>query len=197
MKVRLLHRPTSIAFDLQRDLAVESIMKSLGFVVLTSLALLPACSAADEAASAEAAELRSGCQSIRGSFSANLLAPEECEGSPVGFCSSGTLRGSISGGYDFSMSTLTPSPEYDTTPSLNYYTGLSVISTSRGTLVGIDNGINDLAPDTSTSGRVVAMIPIVSGTGRFEGATGYLSIEGLANGAAGTVSGTYGGRLCL
>ena len=134
---------------------------------------------------------RRGCFPLRGGFEAVPAPPEECA-SPVGFCTRGTLTGSLRGTYAFTMTGALPSPG---TPGVNTFVGESVVSTRRGaTWTGIDDGVIDLDPNRF--GYIASLITFTEGTGWLSGATGQIHIRGNVNFETGGSSGNYVGRVC-
>ena len=130
------------------------------------------------------------CKKVQGKFSAFNLPPEVCA-SPVGFCTEGSLSGNLKGAYSFVMSAATPAGEPDV-PNVTFFQGDSVVTTHKGQVyTGVDTGaINLDPPGTLNSGRFSTLLTFV------DGGAGHLWIQGTANLAEGTVSGSYSGLLC-
>jgi hypothetical protein len=84
---------------------------------------------------------------------------------------------------------------YPTAPTFRGYTGNFEYTTAHGMLVMKEVGSNEpSANNPAASGMVNAFQRIVSGTGDFEGATGYLFVSGFNNG--GRVVTTLHGVIC-
>ena len=131
------------------------------------------------------------CSTLFGVFRAHPASP--CA-SPVGFCTAGTLWGSLSGSYSFVMASSTPTgtPE---APDIFFYTGASTITLGTGdALVGIDTGTVDLNP--AGSHALAAILTITGGTGGRAGQTGHLVLRGNLALDTGAVEGSYIGQLC-
>jgi hypothetical protein len=127
------------------------------------------------------------CRTFSGNFTAVPAA--DCE-SPVFICTHGTLTGGLPSTYDFTMDTRVPTQVHD----VFAYTGHSVITTAAGTLIGKDSGLMRLNQDGSAS--FVTVVRIVSGTGKFKGATGGIIAPGMLNLGTGSTVGTYSGAIC-
>lgn len=132
-----------------------------------------------------------GCSKVKGKFVAQNVPPGDCA-SPVGFCTEGTLSGKLKGTYAFTMNAAIPSGDPDV-PSVNFFSGTSVITTSEGTvLTAVDTGAINLAPPgTLNSGRLSTLLTIT------EGGAGHLWIHGTADLANGTVQGRFRGEICM
>jgi hypothetical protein len=130
------------------------------------------------------------CKKVQGKFSAVNLPPEACT-SPLGFCTEGTLSGNLKGSYSFVMNTAMPAGE-PAAPNVTFFGGDSVVVTHKGDVYeGVDTGaINLDPPGTLNSGRFSTLLTFT------EGAAGHLWIQGTADLAGGTVTGSYSGLLC-
>lgn len=145
------------------------------------------------AAPTEAEAHRRGCFPIRGGFEAVPADPADCT-SPVGFCTEGRLTGSLNGSYFFTMDDTMPADEL--LPAINFFTGVSDITTRRGaTIQGIDTGTIDLDP--TRFGALSSLITFTSGTGYLRRATGQIQVQGNLDFASGGTGGRYTGRLCF
>ena len=104
--------------------------------------------------------------------------------SPVGLCTAGTIgSGLLAGTTRFTVLTLAPGPSpYDL-----LYTGELVITTRSGSVTVRDYGVFN-----QSTGQYFELQQIVSGTGRFKTATGWLTSSGLGSttGFSGTLTGT-------
>jgi hypothetical protein len=105
------------------------------------------------------------------------IAPDGCT-SPVGLCTAGTFVGDhlLRGTTSLTADGLVPAagmPLVEAATTLSY-SGLLTITTRRGTLTTRDTGIFD----TAGTGLFASRDVIVSGTGIFEGATGYIFYTG-------------------
>jgi hypothetical protein len=142
-------------------------------------------------ASPASADGGGGCKSVKGTFTAQNLPPEACN-SPVGFCTEGELKGNLKGQYEFVMSGIIPAGEADV-PDVTFFKGDSIVTTHHGeVLEGIDTGsINLEAPGLMNSGRFSTLLTFT------DGGAGHLWIHGTSDLAAGTVSGSYSGLVCV
>ena len=110
-----------------------------------------------------------------------------CE-SLFGLCTAGTVSSRrFTGTTRFVVTSIKPIS--DATPWILVYTGVLTITTRRGAVTIHDSGIFD-----AMKGTFFEMDPIVSGTGKFEDATGLLTSQGTA-GPTG-FSGTLTGSIC-
>lgn len=136
---------------------------------------------------------RSGCFPAIGGFQASPADPSECA-SPVGFCTQGELTGTLRGTYFFTMDTAMPTGSI--IEGINFFTGVSDISTRRGaTLRGIDTGTIDLDP--TRFGNLASLITFTEGTGYLSHASGQIQVQGSLDFASGETSGFYRGKLCF
>ena len=99
-------------------------------------------------------------------------APENCM-SPYRFCAAGTVEGNrgLNGTTYYVMDGRGTPPE--TAPGFNVSSGLLVYTTDEGTLTVRETGVGKLTGSPS-NGVLTSIQEIVSGTGRFAGATGTL-----------------------
>jgi hypothetical protein len=148
-----------------------------------SLSIAAACAAICIASSAASAD--DGCKTFHGDFTA--VPPAVCS-SPVGICTHGTLTGGFPSIYDFVMDTLVP-----VSPTQAIYTGHSVITTKHGTLLGSDSGVLQFQGPVAA---FVTTVHLVSGTGKYAGATGTIVAPGVLDLASGATVGTYSGTIC-
>ena len=133
-----------------------------------------------------------GCRFFDGPSSA--VAPATCT-SPVGICTHGQLGGDFIAQYDFVASTLQPAND-PSDPTKFLFTGHSVITTPDGsTMNSDDNGVIHITPGVLTAPFATTIL-IVSGTGRFAGATGTFVDRGISNLANGSNSGKYIAQIC-
>jgi len=134
-----------------------------------------------------------GCLPVFGTFDSEQVPPDQCA-SPVGFCTTGSLTGLLSGTYDFTMTQATPADA--SVPGIMAYSGTSLIHTRGGQLItATDTGTIDLAPDRW--GNFVSLITILDGTGLFEGVRGQLALRGKVDLATGGASGNFKATLCF
>ena len=131
-----------------------------------------------------------GCQQYAGTFVSTLVPPPGCE-SPVGVCTHGELVGDIEGDYDFTMDTLScgPGPGDPCT-----YTGVSTVTTDKGTIETLDTGElffipGDLTPFTTTAA-------FVGGTRRYKNASGAFVATGEIAFSVGEGFGDYTLQIC-
>jgi hypothetical protein len=99
-------------------------------------------------------------------------APEGCT-SPFHFCAAGTVEGNrgLNGTTYFVLDGVAAGPA--SAPGWNSTSGLLVYTTSEGTLTIRETGLGKLSGSPS-NGYITSIQEIVSGTGRFSGATGLL-----------------------
>lgn len=117
-----------------------------------------------------------GVMPVSGHLTSHVVAGPECA-SPVGICTAGTLNGGIQGDFQFTALTLTPTG----VPTVFSYTGTIEVQTKDGDIHISDAG----AFDTTGDGPVVDLSTITGGSGKFEGASGYIEIYGTFTFAAG------------
>ena len=131
---------------------------------------------------------RPKCMKISGTLT-SALSTGACA-SPVGICTTGEFRGDglLKGRTRFVADSLQPSASTEA-PTTLVYSGLLTIQTKAGTLTTRDTGILDTA-----NGLVAARDVIVSGTGIFAGATGYLLFQGTGTS---TFVNEASGEICL
>ncbi len=102
----------------------------------------------------------------------------ECDG----LCTAGPLTGGLAGQLEFTMDSM----QETSNPDVVTYVGVNTITTKRGTLVGTDYGIWNLV-----TGEFVDFTVWTDGTGKYEGARGYLLIVGTFDPVTGTGSSDY------
>ena len=135
------------------------------------------------------------CQPVRGTFTNQFLTgPANCPTSPVALCTEGQLSGDLEGEYDFVFLTNEPVSQGTVVP-IDRFTGESTIVLDEGTIVGRDFGI--LRAQRFPLADFTTHLRITSGTGAFEGASGQLTIQGLASFITGQGEGTYVGVICV
>ncbi len=133
-----------------------------------------------------------GCMKVKGKWKSVPVPVPPCT-SAVGICTNGELHGTLKGGsYDFTMNTLTPTPE-PTVPFVQFFTGDSTITLPSGhTLGGIDAGaMNALGPGLIGSGKFSTLLTFTAG------GDGYLWIRGTLNFVTGEARGRYKGTICV
>jgi hypothetical protein len=110
--------------------------------------------------------------------------------SPVGICTTGEFKGDglLNGRTRFVADSLQPAAPTEA-PTTLVYSGLLTIRTRAGTLTTRDTGILDTA-----NGLIGARDVVVSGTGIFEGATGYILFTGTGTS---TFVNEASGEICL
>jgi hypothetical protein len=132
-----------------------------------------------------------GCRFFDGPSSA--VAPATCA-SPVGLCTHGHLGGDFKGQYDFVAATL-ESANDPNDPTEFLFTGHSVITTPDGVMNTNDNGVIHISAGATTAPFATTIL-IVSGTGRFAGATGTFVDRGTSDLTTGSNSGNYIAQIC-
>ena len=113
----------------------------------------------------------SNCKNIN-ALIIDSSAPGGCT-SPFGFCAAGTVQGNhrINGTTYFVLDGVSSPPA--TAPGWGVTTGLLVYTTKDGTLTVRETGVGKLTGHPS-NGYLTSIEEVVSGTGRFAGATGFL-----------------------
>jgi hypothetical protein len=130
------------------------------------------------------------CRPVKGHAVTTVVPPPACT-SPVGFCTSGRIFGTLKGDLTLTTTQFIPTLD-DTIPSVMFFVGQSVVTTKRGeTLTGTDAGAIDLADGTAST-----LITWTGGTGRFAGASGHIRVAPNLNQATNTVFSVYWGELC-
>lgn len=112
------------------------------------------------------------CFKISGTLT-SAMSTGPCS-SPVGLCTTGEFKGDglLKGRTTFVADSLQPAASTEA-PTTLVYSGLLTIWTKDGTLTTRDTGVLDTA-----NGLIGARDVVVSGTGIFAGATGYLLFQG-------------------
>jgi hypothetical protein len=101
-------------------------------------------------------------------------------------CTSGTISGSLSGQFDYTMATMTATPD----PNVVILTGSFVVTTATGTVTGTDTTLWDVSTGVFTDiGR------FRSGTGAYANAEGKITILGNFDIVAGTGQSNYTGKI--
>lgn len=122
---------------------------------------------------------------VHGHIRSQVVAGPACT-SPVGLCTAGRFTGGITGTFEFTATSLTPTP----TPGLFFYTGTIVVHTRHGDLGCTSTGVFNISGD----GELVDHCTITGGTADLAGASGYLLMSGTFTAAAGGDS-DYRGKL--
>lgn len=134
-----------------------------------------------------------GCTPVQGTFTNVFLSGASvCPTSPIALCTQGVLSGDLVGTYNFTF--LTETPVGNGKAPVESFTGMSAVTTSEGKINGHDFGI--LRTPAFPQADFTTHLRIDSGTGLFEGATGHLTIQGMASFVTGMGSGTYKGVFC-
>jgi len=113
----------------------------------------------------------SNCKNIQ-ALIVDSSAPQGCT-SPFGFCAAGTVQGNhqMNGTTYFVLDGVSSSPA--TAPGWGVTSGLLVYTTKDGTLSVRETGSGKLTGHPS-NGYLTSIEEVISGTGRFTGATGFL-----------------------
>ena len=114
---------------------------------------------------------RNNCREVR-ALIVDTSAPADCP-SPYRFCAAGTVEGNrgLNGTTYFVLDGVGTAPL--TAPGFNVTTGLLTYTTPEGTLTVRETGMGKLTGNPS-NGVLTSLQEIVSGTGKFAGATGTL-----------------------
>lgn len=134
------------------------------------------------------------CLPVVGHIASQLVPPPPlgtCT-SPAGLCTSGTLIGGIQGNFNFTATSLTPSPDL---PSVVLFTGQTVIQTKAGdALSGTNAGALDANP--GSDGHFADLITFTGGTGDLAGASGHIVAFGNFSLVTGVGASDYKGEVC-
>jgi len=114
---------------------------------------------------------RNNCREVH-ALIVDKYAPTDCP-SPYRFCAAGTVEGNrgLNGTTYFVLDGVGTAPV--TAPGFNVTTGLLTYTTEGGTLTVRETGVGKLTGSPS-NGVLTSLQEIVSGTGRYAGATGTL-----------------------
>jgi hypothetical protein len=157
----------------------------VGFASLTALCTVGCLAGAAPALAGE-------CHQVR----AQIVDSQTSDGcsSPNAFCAAGTVVGNrgLNGTTYFTMDGAVRGPA--SAPGFLATSGILVYTTHRGTLTVRETGVSKAAPDAS-SGLVSAVQEVISGTGKYAGATGHLYVASEA--ADGEFFAEVTGELCL
>ncbi len=85
-------------------------------------------------------------------------------------CTQGVLTGGLTGRLDFVLTSMTPTED----PAVFLYLGTNTITTSSGTLFGIDHGVWNIE-----TGEFVDYMTFSRTTGAYSGRTGSFTISGI------------------
>jgi hypothetical protein len=126
------------------------------------------------AAIAAAPALYAQCKKVN-ALIIDSSAPNGCT-SPFNFCAAGTVEGNrgLNGTTYFVLDGVAAGPA--TAPGFNSTSGILVYTTHEGTLTVRETGIAKFTGHPS-NGYGAAIEEVISGTGRFEGATGTLHVR--------------------
>jgi hypothetical protein len=130
---------------------------------------------------APASAVASSETAIAGSLSTHLVP---C----ATLCTSGTITGSLSGSFNYTMATMTGTSD----PNVFILTGSFVIANGSGTLTANDTTLWDVS-----TGQFTDMGRFTGGTGGYSGAEGKIMIVGVFDIVAGAGLSTYTGKLEL
>lgn len=113
----------------------------------------------------------SNCKNIQ-ALIVDSSAPQGCT-SPFGFCAAGTVQGNhqMNGTTYFVLDGVSSPPA--TAPGWGVTSGLLIYTTKDGTLTVRETGVGKLTGHPS-NGYLTSIEEVISGTGRFAGATGFL-----------------------
>jgi len=132
-----------------------------------------------------------GCHNIR----ATIIDAPTTDGctSPFSFCAAGEVTGNhgLDGSTYYTFDGFANAPA--TAPGLGESTGILVYTTSRGTLTVRETGVGNMGAQ-ALGGVGASLEQVISGTGRFTGASGTLYLASTATGGQYTAIVT--GALC-
>jgi hypothetical protein len=128
------------------------------------------------------------CRKVHGRIALESASGAACA-SPIGICATGSFRGSVSGVFSFTGTSLTPTVDTPTT-SVVLLTGDNLIQTRDGDLMTKDA----VVLRATGTGDFAEVDTIIGGTGAWAGATGSLTATGTFTAAGGR--GEYAGEVC-
>jgi hypothetical protein len=131
-----------------------------------------------------------GCSAVQGKMTLVPVTGPQCQ-SAVGICTTGELKGGVSGTLSFIGTSVTQTVDTPTT-AVVLATGDNTIRAKDGTLLTKDA----IALRTTGNGEFAEVDTIVGGTGIYAGASGVLTATGTFDFVAGG-SGRYTGEVCL
>jgi hypothetical protein len=129
------------------------------------------------------------CKPVVGSFQAAAVPPGQghCPAAAP-LCTAGRVWGGVQGSYQFVMTAASPAAPLGGTPTVVFFTGMSVVTLNGGAVIsGVDTGSLDLPPGL---GGFASLITFGGGSG------GQIRLRGEFNAADGTTTGDYLGTLC-
>lgn len=137
-----------------------------------------------------------GCQEFAGDFTSTLVPPPTCT-SPVGLCTHGVLTGEVDGTYDFTITELVCGPDPgdpgDPLKQECTYAGDSVVTTEKGSIITADTGVMHIVGTDATFTTTAAFL---SGTRRYENASGVFVATGELDFVTGEAVGVYSLEVC-
>jgi hypothetical protein len=160
--------PDSVLVFNHEDLAMKGTQ-------LLSIAVAVGCCISAAQAGEDTAP-RIVCRSIHAELH-ELFTTDNCT-SPVGFCAAGTIDGNfgLEGTTFFSVDNTGFMPPES--PGITTFVGSFTITTDFGTLTLRESGMSYPRRGNPDGGRVATIDEVLSGTGRFAGATGILFFHG-------------------
>ncbi len=111
--------------------------------------------------------------------------------SPVGLCAVGQARGTLNGPFEVTATSVVPS----STPGVVFVSATVVFHDRRGDLTCTEDFVYNPSPDADQS--FAALCQITGGTGKWEGATGYLQGYGSTPPGETQTSAVLVGRIVL
>lgn len=140
------------------------------------------------------------CTPVNGHIDSQQLLPPPfgtCA-SAVGLCTSGTLIGGIQGQFNFTGTSITPSPLLDPTtlsPFVALFTGQTVIQTKDGNSLFATNA-GALDTDPFGDGHFADLITFTGGTENLAEASGHIVAFGDFSFTTGVGASDYRGEVC-
>jgi hypothetical protein len=139
-------------------------------------------------ASPATARADDGCtHQVQGTLASTQVTGAACP-SPIGLCTQGTMTGGLAGTFFYTATSLTVLPDGIT----GVFDGTIVLTTPTGVVTEHDHTIANLQ-----TGQLSDVITILSGTRKWEGATGVVFLQGSFNFATGVGASTYEGVVTL
>jgi hypothetical protein len=128
---------------------------------------------------AESARTEGGCTTVKGHLVVSVDArPDQ-------------MTGSIRGDYTYTFDGLVPSAN---NALVVYIEGHSIVRTSRGDIHFIENSA--AAPGFEAGTNNATLMTVVGGTGRWEGATGFIALRGFFHDSTASGEFDYRGEIC-
>lgn len=126
---------------------------------------------------------------MHGNLTSQVTSGPGCA-SPIGLCATGEVTGSLNGPFEFVAYRLIPADR----PDVFFMTGVSIIHDTHGDVRCEDSAALNTAP--GSDGELVGLCEIAGGTGKWQGASGYIQSAGTFSPVSGGAE-TYSGKIVL